>query len=888
MTDLQLEELIAQLKTMSSEQGAELINSLVMSGELTSEQALPLIDIAYQYKPVPGKEYTSQDEEFIGEITSDVNGKFENGNSFVDPIYEKDGDIDRSESDEDVVDGHYYFLRPFPVEGAYVLEIYRRNDDYAYNKDLIESLKKDLNDPDVTNYTEKRNELYTKKDAKDNKSLNEWIDQLIESKNTIINQLTTYDYENKVTIDNNLDAYTEWQEVEKDESKTEDQKAAAKATYHSAVNTYRQKIRDLELDLVGAYNAYYNVLLTDVEHLVPNKNEEQVEAAKTEYNTYNEKFLKAYLQLVNYTITAPELEQNVTTLKKSSTNVQSGLKSVKRLDEKFRKSKIDYDDKQVQYNEAVIQLKQYGPNAKDKKFLAYKILNRNKDNPDSYGLYREVTDIGDGCYTVSIKRASTDEVLSKHKVDNKIMYPGWETPDRYFITFEKLESGTPMFHVSCGKSGFFSDTEGILTYSYKGNNSSPTIGNVFNNYDSDGCLSIKRYRTTFKFLNEEKVYRTTTTNSRGKGIDAIRYGLFDARKPYPIKEEEKVEQITRKQYNELTAKEKVKYHKIGAASMDVDMQKIMEVMDQVKPLVNSLMPITQVMGSLQPLIGALDSAKSLLDTVKSLLQTVQSAIDTIAGLPIVGVVASPLKGILDIIKSLAGAVVIMYTKNYALLQRIRDIKDQLDPDNIKAKIKEITETLDAHYNNLIEKINKKKQLAEKSTLEENDKKKMDVISPTDETTKARGSGESMFANFNASALIPEIPQEVLDQIQKVKSSIDQLNSIVDTISTIKDMGDQVDEAMTTISNVKGILTGTPPMEMIVENIRKEALADIQNATKEIEKYDKEQKDLADKAKAMKESSLAYEKTTSVTVNLPLEEVVDEQTVKERAKPKVEG
>ena len=38
MTDLQLEELIAQLKTMSSEQGAELINSLVMSGELTSER----------------------------------------------------------------------------------------------------------------------------------------------------------------------------------------------------------------------------------------------------------------------------------------------------------------------------------------------------------------------------------------------------------------------------------------------------------------------------------------------------------------------------------------------------------------------------------------------------------------------------------------------------------------------------------------------------------------------------------------------------------------------------------------------------------------------------------------------------------------------------------
>lgn len=862
-----------------------------------------MADTEQHYVVDPSEEYTKPEEEIIGEITSNINGQYVNG-VYQAPPYEKSGDFDKEDSSDIVTDGYYYFLRPFPVEGAYVLEIYRRNDESKVAEEKVKTLGKDLEDKQktITNYETDRKNITDKKDSKKNWNLAEWVSNFNSAVSTIINFINTakdedelLGYLNTVYTRNCIDEYIKYETVLNNETASQAQIEAAWNLYKSKVDEFIRKVNAFELDISSAYATYYNTILTGTDHMTPNRNEAAVTTATTNYDNFVKKYITDSLQLL--TIATGSFDEDgepaeyaaSELVMSSSSTVQSLFNALKRVDSKFRTSKIEYDDCSAEYNQAKAAAGAFDPNAKDKKFLAYKILNRNPEYPDDQGLYRNVVDVGSGLFNVEIKNAKTGMTESTHIIDNSEMYPKWETPDRYFILFEKLETGTPVFTVSCGKGGTFSDTEGILTYTYRGNNSSPTLGDEFNLYDgSDGCNSIKRYRTSFKFFNSTKTYRTTTTNSKAKGSDSIRYNLFDARKPYPVTETKEVEQITRAKYKSLEKKEQIKYHKIGAPTMDVDMQKIMEAMNQVKPAVSSLMPITQVMGSLQPLIGALQSAKSMLDTVKTLLQTVQSAIDTIAGLPIVGVVAAPLKGILDIIKNLAGAIVTMYMKNYALLQRIRDIKDKLDPQKIKAQLDEITETIDAHLDAINEKQKARKKLAENGTLEDLDKKKMSVASPNKEGDMAQGSGAGLFADFNAKALIPEMPKEIMDQINQVKSTVDQLKSVVDTVDQIKTMGDQVDQAMTTISQVKGILTGTPPMEMIMENVRKQALADIHSSIKAMEAYDKKQKELAEEAKKQKDESIAYETVVTHEVEKPFEEAIDEETIKDRAKPKVEG
>ena len=212
----------------------------------------------------------------------------------------------------------------------------------------------------------------------------------------------------------------------------------------------------------------------------------------------------------------------------------------------------------------------------------------------------------------------------------------------------------------------------------------------------------------------------------------------------------------------------------------------------------------------------------------------------------------------------------------------------LDPKNIKKQLKEVREVIDANLDAIKAAREKAKALKKNGSLEDIDKKKMDVESPIKENDLAKGSGAGLFADFNAKALIPAIPDEILDQIEQIKNTINSFESLADTVDTLKELGDSVDQAMTTISTVKAVLTGTPPLEMIMDNIRTAALPQLDAASLQISKFDEKQKALADAARAAKENSLKYEIKETVPIETPFPEAIDEQTIKSRTNPKVEG
>ncbi len=847
------------------------------------------------YEEKSDLEYTSVDEEVYGEFVKDINGAIDTDGKYKFPIYEKSGDFDKANSDLTVIDGYYYYLRPFPVEGVYVLEIYRRNDEYKELEAQIANYKEifeqggDLE----SNYVSNRNNIVNKKDVR-GKTLLEWNSQFLSSKDYLIEHLTnSSSYLDSVDKSNNLDAFNEMQDVLNDEKSTQTQKDAARKKYNDAVNEYHNKLLNLKtkLDLYSNYLSLYNVLFTDTKHVTPNTDTAIVEKKKQEYKQFESEFKDDCLYLTKCSsplIWVAELKNEspdkLTDFNGSRSNVQSGVSNLYDVDTKFYDQKTSYEKERPKYEEAKKKIEKYGASSKDKKFLAYKFINRKESLADLYGLYRNVTVDGN---SYSLEVVSKDK---KHKhnlgvVNNKQYDKNWFVPNRYFIGFTKLATGTPVFTISSCDDDIANT---VLKYEYRGNNSAPTIVDTKSNYDEDGCDSIKRFRTTFKFFSETKSYRTTTVDSKGSLQDSVRYNLFDAVEPYPVVDRVEVKQITKKQWQDLPAKERLKYHKIGTPTMDERLQEVLGALEEVKPLVASLMPVQQVMGSLQPFVGVLESAQSTVDTVKTTIGTVKSTIDSIASMPIVGVVASPLQDILNIITGLAAVIVQFYMQNYELIKKIRDIKETLDPKNIKKQLKEVREVIDANLDAIKAAREKAKALKKNGSLEDIDKKKMDVESPIKENDLAKGSGAGLFADFNAKALIPAIPDEILDQIEQIKNTINSFESLADTVDTLKELGDSVDQAMTTISTVKAVLTGTPPLEMIMDNIRTAALPQLDAASLQISKFDEKQKALADAARAAKENSLKYEIKETVPIETPFPEAIDEQTIKSRTNPKVEG
>ena len=850
------------------------------------------------YEEKSDLEYTSVNEEVYGEIVKDVNGALSADSTYKYPIYEKSGDFDKSNSDLTVIDGYYYYLRPFPVEGVYVLEIYRRNDEYKELEAQISNYKEmfERGGEVEKTYIEKRNNIVNKKDVR-GKSLLDWNKQFIESRDYLIEHLTnSSDYLESVDKSNNIDAFNEKQNVLNDESATQEQKDAAIKKYNDTVTEYHNKLLNFKtkLDLYSTYLSLYNVMFTDVNHVVPNTDTEAVENQKQQYKKIESEFKDDCLFLIKCSsplIWVAELKDvspgKLTDFSGSRSNVQSGVSNLYDVDTKFYDQKINAEKERPKYEEAKKKIEKYGASSKDKKFLAYKFINRKEDLADSYGLYREVSIQGDS-YSIEVNsKQSIGNQIKKSLgvVNNKKFDTSWVIPNRYFIGFEKLASGTPVFTVSSCDDDI---ANVILKYEYRGNNSSPTIVDTKSSYDTEGCDSTKRFRTTFQFFSETKSYRTTTTDSKGSLQDSVRYNLFDAVEPYPVVDKVEVKQITKKQWQELPAKERLKYHKIGTPTMDERLQEILGALDDVKPIISSLMPVQQIMGSLQPFVGVLESTKSTIDTVKTTIGTVKSTIDKIASMPIVGVVASPLQSILDIITNLAGVFAQFYMQNYELIKKIRDIKEAIDPENIKKKLKEVKEVIDANIDKIKAEREKMKALKKNGSLEDIDKKKMNVESPIKENDLVKGSGAGLFADFNAKALIPAIPDEILEQIEQIKTTIDSFETLADTVNTMKELGDSVDQAMTTISTVKAVLTGTPPLEMVMDNIRTAARPSLEAASLQIQDFDKKQIALAEAAKASRDNALKYEIKETVPIETPFPEAVDEQTIKARTSPKIEG
>ena len=185
---------------------------------------------------------------------------------------------------------------------------------------------------------------------------------------------------------------------------------------------------------------------------------------------------------------------------------------------------------------------------------------------------------------------------------------------------------------------------------------------------------------------------------------------------------------------------------------------------------------------------------------------------------------------------------------------------------------------------LEELINSKKNLEVNSSMKENDKTKMNVFSSVTADSEVEGTGESVWDTFSANSLIPDIPQELLDKIQEAKTVIDSITTTVKTMDTLKNLGQTFDDAMNTISTVTAVLTGTPPMDMIIDKIRKEAEAKIK------EKMEEPLKEIERKAEELKKKAneKKYVKTKMVPVDLPLSQVIDSKEAKEKAIPKVES
>ena len=219
-----------------------------------------------------------------------------------------------------------------------------------------------------------------------------------------------------------------------------------------------------------------------------------------------------------------------------------------------------------------------------------------------------------------------------------------------------------------------------------------------------------------------------------------------------------------------------------------------------------------------------------------------------------------------------------------MIQKLKELKEKVKPEEIEKQITEIEETIEEKQKQMEEERAEKKKLEANGTMKDNDKTKMDIFSNITESTKIQGSGDSLMDNFNAKALLPAVPKEVMDAIDKVKETTKTIKETVETIKTMKEMGDSFDQAMSTITTISAAITGSPPMDVIIEQLKTTAESKVE------QKYEKQIKELEEKHKELKKKAneKKYVITETVPVEVPLEQVVDPKEAQEAAIPKVEN
>ena len=810
------------------------------------------------------------------EITDNINGTFNAEDEFVPPQYETEEDKDK--------DKYYYFLRPFPVEGQYVMEIFTRCDEREpLEKEISECRIKERNlyvkisDFDSSFYKE-LNQIYSKDDfwpfeGVSSATLSGWY---LAIKNALQYVKVTYpdkavsalieDFGSSLTP-SDLEFISGV--IQMDSLISEN----SQDDFHRVMN-YLQTIRyddeGFPIDDSADKDRMKELFIKELEY----------------FNTKCNFLLKNTSDLYKYdphnmpkeipSGTDTNILWRYDNVKNGRQILYSTLLSLTNKCDKKVKWEIELKDLKKDIAAKEEDLSKYGS---DREFVAYKLLNRNPSLPDEHGLYRVIEyDKSNNWYFVYTKSIKYSSYLDLLIVDNTELYEGYEHPDRYMIYFDKE---TFEFTVYCNKDGMLFPKEGILTYKYK-EGTSATLGSEFNKYE---CHAIERYKTTFKYFNDVKVFRTKCVDANIKGELGVRYSLFDAKKPYPITET-KVDSdpISKEEWEKKPLKERLKYHEQGKASNDMNLQTIMEQMEKVKPLIGQLMPVTQVMGPLEPLMSTLESVKSTVNTLKSVVESFKSAVNTIASLPIVGVVASPFNMVLDMIFKVYEIITILYIKNYELIQKLKELKEKVKPEEIEKQITEIEETIEEKQKQMEEERAEKKKLEANGTMKDNDKTKMDIFSRITESTKIQGSGDSLMDNFNAKALLPAVPKEVMDAIDKVKETTKTIKETVETIKTMKEMGDSFDQAMSTITTISAAITGSPPMDVIIEQLKTTAESKVE------QKYEKQIKELEEKHKELKKKAneKKYVITETVPVEVPLEQVVDPKEAQEAAIPKVEN
>lgn len=772
------------------------------------------------------------------EIKNNINGYYKDG-VYVPAEYETDEDVAQKK--------YYYFLRPFPVEGQYVLEIFNRNDDNAKLVEEIDSLTEDISFIDERmERLEKRHDEYMNPKmetdvtgAEVDVSLGANYRKSIAS----FNECLSYFNEKAGTSLSVIDIFSAYKERYStliDDTVSEEIKEKTKEDFDVYLNGGTNSVGN-EFD--GFIEDCTNVLASARDYI--SKIDKKADPGK-------------------YEVEMSKLEE----FDESSSNYHEFILKLIKEDTEHFNYKEQKGQKLQKKKEAEIEL---GEKGQDKVFIAYKLLNRNADEPDENGFWREVlvSSESDGIYTLMVCD-SQSKVVHELKVENKLIYKDYKVPNRYFISFQKT---TKEFTISCERTGLLSSGS-ILTYVYK-NKGSANLGPEFNQYE---CESLKNFTITFDFDLENKIYRNLSVNKLSKK-NARRWSIFDARKPYPIDEEEVIEEITEDVWKQKPLKERVKYNVKGMSSTDSDMQEIFSKLEQVKPLLSSLMPISQLMEPLEPVMSTLETAKKTSEKVTKNIEKFKSAVDEINSTPIVNKAAAPFLMLFEILTQLIGLVVMFYIKNADIIHKIMEIKEKCDPDKVKKQIDEVKDLIAEKKKELEEKKKKRKEAEENGKLKEQDKKKMDTISSVTETTKVpQGTGDDLMNNINLKALVPEIPEELLKELDKIQKTLDSLKETADTVKTLKTIGDDVEDAYDTINASMMLISGTPMVGDLYKQWYSGMKSDIQDT---LYQYDLQQAELKRKA-----SEKIYVKKEKILVKVPLEQTIDEKEALAKAIPTI--
>lgn len=714
---------------------------------------------------------------------------------------------------------HKYYLRPLPTDGTYILEIFTKNDAVYLLKNKLKKVNESL-----------------EADIAAKKPLKEKHDSYLTEGSELLTKL--------------------------------DELVSA---YNNSMPFFYPALPEMP-KLIESYNQYYAARESYVE--------EDIQRTKTIFEnnqtTFEENintFITRYKELKSG---SADLYEYYTTIMKNKTDVLFDVKDLVKNDDKF----FDIDKKIVEYRQQIKELENQIKeeellNGTDGEFIAYSSICTQSNFADKNNLYREVSHLGDGFYSINVINSKTMANELTVYADNKEVNEKFKNePDRFKIAFEK-DTGLYVINCSTKKDGnlliYKAKSGGGLTWDFEGSTD-------FNPYE---CLATGNMSTSFNFNPVSKTYKVTSKNGNN-GYTRVSY--FDSVKPFPIEiKEEESDPILKPEYDALPLKEKAKYHKKGEATQDVDFQEYMAKVQELMPIIQSMLPATQILGPLAPILETVETVEQTAEKVDKTIGEIEKEIDEIADMEVVGVVAKPLKKIIDTLLGFIAIAIMFYIKNYEMIEKIKQIKEELKPENIKKKFKEFKDMAAEKKKEWEKKAQEKAEAAEAGKMEDDDKKKMQPeYTPNEKIVGTDG----LFDDFNKDSLINLIPQEVLDEINKIEETVTTIETTVDKVATLKEYGDKIEKSWQKVQDTMSLLSGMPPYSYIERKIYEEAINNesFKQTIQQLEDFKEQQRRLKELANKQE-----YVKTKKVPIStIPVAQVDDVKGAISKAVPKSKG